>query len=182
MNEYAYIICIYISMCMCLHYIQYTIYYTIYNILYNILYNTHLHTGIYNHVYIWPELWPAALTIGADCGTIGTIGTIDNRWQSQSINKSVPMFHDEIVFLVTRLLIFWSSLSWLLRALVANLSAFRCHMLALPPDRKGFSRLWVPLFGMAFPLNFVLCRGTFSVLFINSSRLSSLAEPGSASE
>src|SRR6218665_1824854 len=28
------------------------------------------------------------------------------------------------------------------------------------------------------PLNFVLCRGTFSVLFINSSRLSSLAEPG----
>src|SRR6218665_1574323 len=51
-------------------------------------------------------------------------------------------------------------------------------MLALPPDRKGLSRLWVPLFAMIFPLNFVLFRGTFPVLFINSSRLSSLAEPG----
>src|SRR6218665_140104 len=29
-----------------------------------------------------------------------------------------------------------------------------------------------------FSLNFVLCRGTFPVLIINSSRLSSLAEPG----
>src|SRR6218665_1518826 len=45
-------------------------------------------------------------------------------------------------------------------------------------DRKGLSRLWVPLFGMVFPLNFVLCRGAFPVFFINSSRLSSLAEPG----
>src|SRR6218665_1063310 len=53
-----------------------------------------------------------------------------------------------------------------------------CHVLALPPDRKGLSRLWIPLFGVVFPLNFVLCRGTFPVLFINSSRLSSLAEPG----
>ena len=53
-----------------------------------------------------------------------------------------------------------------------------CHVLALPPDRKWLSRLWVPLFGMIFPLNFVLCRGTFPVLFINSSTLSSLAEPG----
>src|SRR6218665_3868657 len=43
--------------------------------------------------------------------------------------------------------------------------------------QKGLSRLWVPLFGMTFPLNFVLCRGTFPVLFINSSRLSSLAQP-----
>src|SRR6218665_1252799 len=67
-------------------------------------------------------------------------------------------------------------------ALVADLSArpprgtFWCHVLALPPDRKGLSRLWVPLFGMIFPLNFVLCRVTFPVLFINSSRLSCLAE------
>src|SRR6218665_3224701 len=37
--------------------------------------------------------------------------------------------------------------------------------------------LWVPLFGMIFPLNFVFCRRTFPVLFINS-RLFSLAEPG----
>src|SRR6218665_361951 len=65
-----------------------------------------------------------------------------------------------------------------------NLSArpprgtFWCQVLALPPDRKGFSRLWVPLFGMVFPLNFVLCCGTFPALFITSSRLSSLAEPG----
>src|SRR6218665_2076398 len=43
-----------------------------------------------------------------------------------------------------------------------------CHVLAPPPDRKGLSRLWVPLFGMVFPLTFVLCRGTFPVLFINS--------------
>jgi len=33
-------------------------------------------------------------------------------------------------------------------------------------------------FGMVFPLTFVLCRVTFPVLFINSSKLSSLAEPG----
>src|SRR6218665_1861615 len=88
-----------------------------------------------------------------------------------------------IVFLVTRLLIFWSSLSLLRPALVADVSArpprgtFWCHVLALPPDRKGLSRLWVPLFGMIFPLNFVLSRVTFKVLFINSSRLSSLGEP-----
>src|SRR6218665_1155975 len=69
-------------------------------------------------------------------------------------------------------------------ALVADLSArpprgtFWCHVIALPPDRKGLSRLWVPLFGMIFPLNFVLSRMTFPVLFINSSRLSCLAEPG----
>ena len=44
--------------------------------------------------------------------------------------------------------------------------------------QKRLSRLWVPLFGMFFPLNFVLCRGTFPIPFINSSRLSSLAEPG----
>ena len=85
---------------------------------------------------------------------------------------------------VMRLLIFWSSLSWLRPALVADLSArpprgtFWCHVLALPPDRKGLSRLWVPLLGMIFPLNFVLCRVTFPVLFINFPRLSSLAEPG----
>src|SRR6218665_2180229 len=44
--------------------------------------------------------------------------------------------------------------------------------------QKGLSRLWVPLFGMIFPLNFIFCRGTPRVPFINSSRLSSLAEPG----
>src|SRR6218665_1334957 len=44
--------------------------------------------------------------------------------------------------------------------------------------RKGLSRLWVPLFAMIFPLNFVLCRVTFPVLFINSSRLSCLAGHG----
>jgi len=38
--------------------------------------------------------------------------------------------------------------------------------------------LWVSLFGMIFPLNFVFCRGTVPVVFKNSSRLSSLAEPG----
>src|SRR6218665_1973031 len=43
---------------------------------------------------------------------------------------------------------------------------FWCHVLALPPDRKWLSRLWVSLFGMIFPLNFVLCRVTFPVLFI----------------
>src|SRR6218665_282084 len=53
-----------------------------------------------------------------------------------------------------------------------------CRVLALPPDRKGLSRLWVSLFGMVSPLTFVLCLGTFPVLFINSSRLSSLAGPG----
>src|SRR6218665_1754189 len=81
-------------------------------------------------------------------------------------------------------LLWTPSLSWLRPALVSDLpvqlprATFWCHFLALPPDRKGLSRLWVPLFGMAFPLNFVLCRGTFPVLFINFSRLSSLAEPG----
>src|SRR6218665_984258 len=70
------------------------------------------------------------------------------------------------------------------RCLVADLSArppmgtFWCHVLALPQDRKGLSRLWVPLFAMIFSLNFVFCHGTFPVLFINSSRFSSLAEPG----
>src|SRR6218665_1286437 len=42
-----------------------------------------------------------------------------------------------------------------------------------PPDRKGLSRLWVPLFRMIFPLNFVFCRGTFPLpvlLKIKSSR------------
>src|SRR6218665_1114550 len=69
-------------------------------------------------------------------------------------------------------------------ALIADLSprplrgTFWCHVVALPPDRKGLSRLWVPLFGMVFPLNFVLCRWTFPLRFISSSRLSSLAEPG----
>ena len=57
-------------------------------------------------------------------------------------------------------------------------ASFWCHVLALPPDRKGLSRFQVPLFGMVYPLNFVLCSGTFPLLFINSSRLSSLAEPG----
>jgi len=52
------------------------------------------------------------------------------------------------------------------------------HVLALPPDRKGLFRLWVPLFGMVFPLTFDLCRVTFPVVFMNFSRLSSLAEPG----
>src|SRR6218665_3304282 len=89
-----------------------------------------------------------------------------------------------IVFLVKRLLIFWSSSTCLRPALVADLSArpprrtFWCHVLALPPDRKGLSGLWVPLFGMIFPLNFVLSRVTFPVLFINSSRLSFFAGPG----
>jgi len=86
--------------------------------------------------------------------------------------------------MVTRLLIFWSSLSWLRPPLVADLTArppkgtFWCHVLALPPDRKELSRLWVSLFGMVFPLTFVLCHGTFPILFINSSRLSSLAKLG----
>ena len=44
-------------------------------------------------------------------------------------------------------------------------------------QKRAFSMVG-PSFGMALPLNFVLCRGTFPVLFINSSRLSSLAEPG----
>ena len=50
--------------------------------------------------------------------------------------------------------------------------------------QKRVSRLWVPLFGMVSPLTFVFCLGTFPVLFINSSYLSSLAGPwaGSASE
>src|SRR6218665_1726142 len=52
------------------------------------------------------------------------------------------------------------------------------HMLALTPDRKGLFRLWVPLFGMVFPQTFVLCCVIFPVLFIISSRLSSLSEPG----
>src|SRR6218665_2552529 len=52
------------------------------------------------------------------------------------------------------------------------------RVLALPPERKGLSRLWVPLFGMFSPLTSVLCLGTFPVLFINSSRLSSLSGPG----
>src|SRR6218665_2405402 len=60
----------------------------------------------------------------------------------------------------------------------ASKGDFWRHVLALPPDRKGLSRLWVHLFGMVFHLNFVLCRGTFPVLLINSLRLSSLAEPG----
>src|SRR6218665_1734448 len=69
-------------------------------------------------------------------------------------------------------------------ALVADLSArpprgaFWCHVLVLPPDRKGLSSLWVALFGMSFPLNFVLSSVTFPVLFIISSRLSCVAEPG----
>src|SRR6218665_2392026 len=94
----------------------------------------------------------------------------------------------DIVFLVTRLLISWSSLSQLRPALVADLSArpprvtFWCHDCHVPPDRKGLSRLWVPLFGMIFHLNFVFCRGTFPGIFINLSRLSSLTEPGLASE
>src|SRR6218665_1100408 len=89
-----------------------------------------------------------------------------------------------IVFWVTCLLIFWISLSCLQPALVADLSGrplrgtLWCHVLALPPGRKGLSRLWVLLFGMVFSLTFVLCCRTFPVLFINSSRLSSLAEPG----
>src|SRR6218665_1862271 len=44
-------------------------------------------------------------------------------------------------------------------------------------QKRAFSIVG-PLFGMISPLNFVLCRGTFTVLFINFSRLSSLAEPG----
>src|SRR6218665_287630 len=47
-----------------------------------------------------------------------------------------------------------------------------CHQ-----TEKGFLDCGY-LFGMVFPLNFVLYRRTFPVLFINSSRLSSLAEPG----
>src|SRR6218665_1693669 len=73
----------------------------------------------------------------------------------------------------------WSPISPL--GLQGGLSGAACSQsrtASLPPDRKGLSRLWVTLFGMVFPLNFVLCRGTFPVLFINSSRLSCLAEPG----
>jgi len=46
-----------------------------------------------------------------------------------------------------------------------------CHMLALPPERIGFSQLGVPLFGTAF----------LSQAFSSSSfyKLSSLAKPGS---
>src|SRR6218665_3784366 len=105
-----------------------------------------------------------------------------SQFSSASTIGSHPL--SGIVFLVTRLLIFCSSSAWRRPALVADLSArpprgaFWCHVLALPPDRKGLSRLWVPLFGMIFPLNFVLYRVTFPVLFINSSRLSCLAEPG----
>src|SRR6218665_599508 len=84
-------------------------------------------------------------------------------WREISNKPSIRV----IVFLATRLLIFWSSLSRLRPALVADLSGrpprgpLWCHVLALPPDRKGLSRLWVPLFGMIFPLNFVLCRVIF---------------------
>src|SRR6218665_460081 len=53
-----------------------------------------------------------------------------------------------------------------------------CHLLVLLPDRKGLSRLWVPLFGMVSPLTSVLCCRTFLVIFINSSGLSSLTDPG----
>src|SRR6218665_903691 len=42
--------------------------------------------------------------------------------------------------------------------------------------QKRLSRLLVTLFGMVFPLTFVLCRGTFPDLSISSSTLSSLAE------
>ena len=69
-------------------------------------------------------------------------------------------------------------------ALVANLSAWPPEvtlwcllLLALLPDRKRLSRLWVPLFGIVSPLTSVPCRGIFLVIFIDSSRLSSLAEP-----
>src|SRR6218665_2474975 len=112
------------------------------------------------------------------CGMYST----GSQFSSASTIGSHPL--SGVVFLVMRLLIFWSSLSWLRPALVADLSArpprgtFWCHVLALPPDRKGLSRLWVPLFGMIFPVNFVFCRRTFPGLFINSSRLSCLAEPG----
>src|SRR6218665_1936258 len=30
----------------------------------------------------------------------------------------------------------------------ASKGTFWCHVLALPPDRKGLSRLWIPLFGV----------------------------------
>src|SRR6218665_1275005 len=98
---------------------------------------------------------------------------------SSASSRGSPLLSG-IVSLVTHLLIFWSSLSGLRPTLVADLSAphprgtLWCRVLALPPDRKGLSRLWVPLFGMVFPLTFVLCLGTFPVLFINSS----LAGPG----
>jgi len=104
-----------------------------------------------------------------------------NSLETHLVRKWGDIEHQRV--LGNALFIFWSSLSWLRPALVADLSArpprgtFWCHILALPPDRKGLSRLWVPLFGMIFPLNFVFCRGTLPVLFINSSRLPSLAEP-----
>ena len=92
-----------------------------------------------------------------------------------------------IVFLVTRLLICCNSLSWRRPALVSDLSArpprgtFWCHVLALPPmptiQKMAFSIVG-PSVWNDLPLNSVLFRVTFPVLFINSSRLSSLAEPG----
>src|SRR6218665_3416125 len=69
-------------------------------------------------------------------------------------------------------------------ALVADLSArstevtLWCHLPALQLDRKGPSRLWVSLFGIVSPMTSVLCHGTSPLLFINSSTLSSLTEPG----
>src|SRR6218665_3355229 len=108
--------------------------------------------------------------------------SIGSQFSSASSTES-PLLSG-IVSLVTRLLVFWSSLPRLQPALVADLSARHprgtlwCHMLALPLDRIGLSRLWVLLFGMVFPLAFVLCLGTFPVPFINSSRLSSLSGPG----
>src|SRR6218665_1345091 len=75
---------------------------------------------------------------------------------SSASSRGSPLLSG-IVSLVTHLLIFWSSLSGLRPALVADLSAphprgtLWCRVLALPPDRKGLSRLRVPLFWNGLP-------------------------------
>ena len=111
------------------------------------------------------------------------VATSFARWQyilrssrGQCITENIYWSND------MRLLISWSSWRW--PALVSDLSArppevtLWCHLLVLRPDRKDLSRLWFPTFGIVSPLTSVLCGGTFRVLFIHSSRLCSLTEPG----
>ena len=62
----------------------------------------------------------------------------------------------------------WSTL-W-----TKNQSSSIYHMLIVIPDRSRLPCLWVPLFGIVSPLTSVLRL----VPFIDSSRLSSLTEPG----
>src|SRR6218665_3808046 len=70
----------------------------------------------------------------------------------------------------------WSPISPLgLQGGLSGATCTHCHQ-----TEKGFLDFSIvgPSVWNGFPLNFVLCRGTFPVLFINSSRLYSLAEPG----